>query len=64
MTEQHFIKNTRSRKMRAIAIFFDENKDEVTLKSSEYFSKTDTITRLDILKEAIVLLQKMYDDEQ
>jgi hypothetical protein len=49
--------------MRAIAIFFDENKDEVTLKSSEYFSKTDTITRLDILN-AIVLLQKMYDDEQ
>jgi hypothetical protein len=50
--------------MRAIAIFFDENKDEVTLKSSEYFSNTHTITRLDILKDAIVLLQKMYDDEQ
>jgi hypothetical protein len=49
--------------MRAIAIFFDENKDEVTLKSSEYFSNTHTITRLDILKDAILLLQKMYDDE-
>jgi hypothetical protein len=49
--------------MRAIAIFFDENKDEVTLKSSEYFSNTHTITRLDILKDAIVLLQKMYEDE-
>jgi len=50
--------------MRAIAIFFDENKDEVTLKSSEYFSKTDTNKRLGILKDAIVMLQKMYDDEQ
>jgi hypothetical protein len=50
--------------MRAIAIFFDEEKYEVTLKSSEYFSKSNTITRLDILKDAIVLLQKMYDDEQ
>jgi len=50
--------------MRAIAIFFDENKDEVTLKSSAYFSNVQTITRSFILKEAIVLLQKMYDDEQ
>jgi hypothetical protein len=50
--------------MRAIAIFFDEENYEVTLKSSEYFSNEDTSTRLDILKDAIVLLQKMYDDEQ
>jgi hypothetical protein len=49
--------------MRAIAIFFDEEKYEVTLKSSEYFSNEDPSTRLDILKDAFVLLQKMHDDE-
>ena len=48
--------------MRAMSIFFSDEKDLTTLKVSNDFRESDYVTRIDILEDAIYLLQKYHDD--
>ena len=48
--------------MRAMSIFFSNEKDLTILKVSNDFRESDYVTRIDILEDAIYLLQKYHDD--
>jgi hypothetical protein len=48
--------------MRAMSIFFSNEKDLTTLKISNDFRESHYVTRIDILEDAIYLLQKYHDD--
>ena len=48
--------------MRAMSIFFSNEKDLTTLKISNDFRESNYVTRIDILEDAIYLLQKYHDD--
>lgn len=48
--------------MRAISIIFNENKDLTTINISNDFRVSHYVTKIDILEDAIYLLQKYHDD--
>jgi hypothetical protein len=42
--------------------FWNSNSDDTTIKFSEYFDELDAINQLDILKDAIGMLNKKYEE--
>lgn len=50
-------------KTKVVTIYWDDEKDLTTYKLSPEFDQSDWITRLDILKDTIYELEKLYDKE-
>jgi hypothetical protein len=49
-------------KYRMFSSFWNSNSDDTTIKFSEYFDELDAINQLDILKDAIGMLNKKYEE--
>jgi len=48
-------------KHRMFSCFWNSNQDDTTIKFSEYFEELSLINQLDILKDAIGMLNKEYE---
>lgn len=49
-------------KHRMFSSFWNSNSDDTTIKFSEYFDELNAINQLDILKDAIGMLNKKYQE--
>jgi len=49
-------------KYRVVSIFFNENKDDTTIKLSVDFEHEHNMTKMDVLLDAIGLLQQKYEE--
>ena len=49
-------------KYRMFSSFWNSNSDDTTIKFNEYFDELDAINQLDILKDAIGMLNKKYEE--
>ena len=47
--------------MRAFTIYYNENKDETSIKKSEEFKSSSCILRLDIMKDVLYDLTEEYN---